>query len=64
MIEGAHLLLDGAPHSFVDDLARLARKTKDFFKATGMEACLERHERHFRHPWHDRNREVGNIVLI
>ena len=29
-----------------------------------MEARLERHKRYFPRPWHDRNREVGNVVFF
>ena len=64
MNEGARPLFDCAPHLLVNDLARLAREAKDFFKAVGMEARLERHKRYFPRPWHDRNREVGNVVFF
>ena len=64
MNEGARPLFDCAPHLLVNDLARLAREAKDFLKAVGMEAGLERHQRYFPRPWHNRNHEMENIDLF
>lgn len=64
MDEGICSRLYGAAHFLVHDLARFACETKDLLEAVGMEACFERHERHFARSWHDCSRQVRDVHFL